>query len=94
MCKKENDLIRTKNQPVQSYYEILEAFIIEFILMVFCWLEAILTKKLRRKFTNRKKNQIKAWYWILGTEILSYKDFHCKTTQISEENELYPAKWK
>ena len=29
---------------------------------------------------------------ILGTEILSSEEFHCKTTQISEENELYPAK--
>ena len=29
---------------------------------------------------------------MLGTEILSHEEFHCKTTQISEENELYPAK--
>ena len=29
---------------------------------------------------------------ILGTEISSYEEFHCKTTQISEENELYQAK--
>ena len=29
---------------------------------------------------------------ILGTEVLSYEKFHCKTMQISEENELYPAK--
>ena len=29
---------------------------------------------------------MKAWYRILGTEILSYEEFHCKTTQISKEN--------
>ena len=40
----------------------------------------------------RKKIQIKSWYRILSTEILSYEEFHCKTTQISEENELFPAK--
>ena len=28
----------------------------------------------------------------LGIETLSYEELHCKTTQISEENELYPAK--
>ena len=39
---------------------------------------------------TRKKIQIKAWYRILRTEKLSYEEFHCKATQISEENELYP----
>ena len=29
---------------------------------------------------------------MLGTEIMSYEEFHCKTTQISEGNELYQAK--
>ena len=29
---------------------------------------------------------------MLGTEMLSYEEFHCKNTQISEENGLYPAK--
>ena len=33
----------------------------------------------------RMKIQIKAWYRILGTEILSNEEFHCKTTQFSEE---------
>ena len=33
----------------------------------------------------RKIIQIKSWYRILSTEILSYEEFHCKTTQISEE---------
>ena len=40
----------------------------------------------------RMKIQIKAWYRILGTKILSYEEFHFKTTQISEEDELFPAK--
>ena len=31
---------------------------------------------------------------MLGAEILSYKEIHCKATQIAEENKLYPAKWK
>ena len=52
----------------------------------------MLTDKLHRKCTSRKKVQIKDWYRILGIEILSYEEFHCKTMQISEESELYPAK--
>ena len=52
----------------------------------------MLTDILPRKSTSKKKVQIKAGYRILGTETLSYEEFHCKTTQISEENELYPAK--
>ena len=43
---------------------------------------------------DEKEIQINAWYRIFGTEILSYEEFHCKNMQISEENELYPAKWK
>ena len=31
-------------------------------------------------------------YRILGAEILSYEEIHGKTTQISKENKLYPAK--
>ena len=54
----------------------------------------MLTDRLLRIFTSKKKIRIKAWYRILGTEILSYEEFHCQTTQISEENELYLAKWK
>ena len=49
---------------------------------------------LPRKSTSKKKIQIKASYRILATEILSYEEFHFKTTQISEKNELYQAKWK
>ena len=42
----------------------------------------------------RKKIEKKAWYTILGTETLSYEEFHCKAAQISEEIELYLAQWK
>ena len=38
--------------------------------MIFCWLEQMLTDRLSRKSTSKKKGQIKAWYRILGTEIL------------------------
>ena len=31
---------------------------------------------------------------ILGTGILNYEEFHCKTMQISKENELYQSKLK
>ena len=46
--------------------------------------------RLRRKSTSKKKIQIKAWYRILGTEILSYEEFYCKTMQISEETNYTP----
>ena len=29
---------------------------------------------------------------ILGTELSSYEEFHCRTAQISEANKLYQAK--
>ena len=45
--------------------------------MIFCWIEAILTARLCRKSTCKKKILIKA----LDTEILSLEEFHCKTTQ-------------
>ena len=70
----------------------LEAFMINSVLMIFCWLEAKLTDALCRKSTSMKKIQIKPWYRILGTEISSYEEFHCKTKEISEEKELYLAK--
>ena len=67
--------------------------------MIFCWLDAMLTDRRYRKFTpqtlpSQKKIQIKAWYRILATEISSYDEFHLKTMQISEENELHQEKWK
>ena len=105
MCKKANELIhkqqismqvrliRRQQRPALSQCGIWQAFMINFILVIFCRHEAMLTNRLRRKSTNKKKIQIKAWYRILRTQILSYEEFHCKTTQISEVNELYPAKW-
>ena len=94
MCKKANELIHKQQKPAQSEYGMLESCMINSILMIFCWLEAMLTDRLHRKFTSKKKIQIKDWYRILVIEILSYEEFHCKTMQISEESELYPAKWK
>ena len=83
-----------QQRPAQSHYGIFEAFMIKLILMIFSWLDSVLTDRLHRKSTNKKKIQRKAWYRLLGTEISSYEEFHCKNTQISEENELYQAKWK
>ena len=34
----------------------------------------MLTDRLGRKSTSKKKNQIKAWYKILGIEISNYED--------------------
>ena len=62
--------------------------------MTFSWLEAALTDRLRRKSTSKQKIQIKACYRKLGTEISSYEEFHCKTTQISEEKRILPGKMK
>ena len=56
-------------------------------------LEAMLTDRLRRKPSIKKKIQIKSWYRrILATETSSYEEFHCQTMHTSEENELYQAK--
>ena len=72
----------------------LEAFKIKFVLWHFADLEQCLPTYFPENLLARKKVQIKAGYRILGTEKLSYEEIHCKTTQISEENKLYPAKWK
>ena len=69
MCKKANEFIRNQQGPAQSQYEILEEYMINFILMIFCWLDAMLTDRLSRKSTSKKsssqkKIQIKAWYRI------------------------------
>ena len=80
MCKKWNELIykqqicrliHKQQRPAQSQCGILEAFMIDFILMIFYWLEGMLTDRLQRKFTRKiSKIQVKAWYSVLGTEIL------------------------
>ena len=60
--------------------------------MIFFRIEVILSDRdVVENLLARKKIQIKAWYSILRTEILSNEDFRNKNTQTSEENELYPA---
>ena len=71
MSKKANELIRKQQRPRQSHYGMLEAFMINFILMIFCWLEAMLTDRIRRESISKKKSQTKAWYNTLGTETMS-----------------------
>ena len=36
MCKKANELIRKQQRPVQSHYGILEAYMLQLILIIFC----------------------------------------------------------
>ena len=64
MCKEANKLICKQHRAAQRQYGILEAFMIELILMIFWWLEAMLTKRIHRKSTSTKKIQIKSWYMI------------------------------
>ena len=64
----------------------LEAFKIN--LMIYAHLKQCLPTDFAENLLAREKKKIKGWYRTLGTEILSYEEFHCKTTQISEENEL------
>ena len=43
----------------------------------------MLTDRLRRESTSKiRKIQMKAWYRILGTEILSYEEFYCKLNKL------------
>ena len=92
MCKEASELIRKQQRPAQSQYEMLEAVMINFILMILCYLKQCLPTDFAENLITKKKNQTKAWYRILGTKILRYQDFHWKTSQISKENELLPAK--
>ena len=57
-----NELILKEQRPVQSQYGILEVFMINFILIIFCCLETVLTNRFCRKSTGKKKIQIKVWY--------------------------------
>ena len=79
----------TKTWSVQNIRSIYDKLHFDILL-----LEAMLTDRIRRKSTIKKKIQIKAWYMTLGTEISSYEEFHGKFTQISEEKKLYQAKRK
>ena len=59
--------------------------------MIFCYLKQYLQTDFAENLLARKKIQIKAWFSILGAEIMSYVELHCKSTQISQENKLYSA---
>ena len=56
MCKKPNELIHKQQRPAQSQYGLLEAFMINFILIILFWLETMLTDRIRRKSTSNKKD--------------------------------------
>ena len=58
------------------------------VLMMSCYLKQCLPIDFAENLLARKKIQIKTWCRILSTDILVYEEFHCKTTQISEESEL------
>ena len=57
--QKSNELLRKQQRPTQRQDGMLEAFKINFILMIFCWLEAMLTDRLCRKTTRKKKIKYK-----------------------------------
>ena len=77
-------LKKKQQRPGQSQYGMLEAFMMNFILMIIYWIEAMRAITHCRKSTSKKKIQNKIY--SLGTEILSYEEFYCNTMQISEEN--------
>ena len=81
MCKKGNELIHKQQRPAQSHYGMLASFMSISILMIFCYLKQCLLADFAENLLVRKKIQIKAWYRILGTEILSYEEFLFKTMQ-------------
>ena len=60
----------------------LEAFITNFILMIFSRLDAMLSDRIRRKSFSNTENSNESWV----------QEFYCKITQFSEENESYLAK--
>ena len=74
--QKANESVRKQQRPAQNQYWMLKTFMINFILIIFWWLEAMLTNRLHRKSTSKKKNSNKAWYRLLGTEIFIYEEFH------------------
>ena len=60
MSKKANELIRKQQRPAQNQYGMLEAFMIKFILMIFCRLETMLTDRLCRTSTSKNENSNKS----------------------------------
>ena len=78
-------MIHKQQRPVQSQYGMLEAFMITSFSWYFPDLKQCLPTDFTENLLARKK--IKVCYRILGTEILSYEEFHCKTVQVSGEDE-------
>ena len=54
----------------------------------------MLTNRLRRKSTRKIKIQIKAWYSVLGTEILSYEEFHRKLNKLRKSQSKTNYIWQ
>ena len=55
----------------------------------------MLTYRLRRNSTSKiRKIQIKAWYRILGSEILSYEEFHFKLNKLRKSQSKTNYIWQ
>ena len=53
------------------------------------------TDRLRRNSTSKiRKIQKKAWYRILGSEILSYEEFHCKLNKLRKSQSKTNYIWQ
>ena len=55
MCKEANKLICKQHRAAQRQYGILEAFMIELILMIFWWLKQCLLKEFTENLLAQKK---------------------------------------
>ena len=87
--------------PLRSFYlQKLLPLLFSVCLFLFCLLVLVCFKFLWAQNLFRKKiNRLQivlitsfTTLLVLGTEISSHEEFHCKTMQISVENELYEAK--
>ena len=78
-------MVRKQQKPVQSQYGMLEVF------MIFCYLNQCLLTEFAENLLTRKKIQIKAWYNILGREILSCEEFHYANLR---GKQIIPSKMK
>ena len=59
--KKRNELIHEQQRLTQSQNQMLEAFVINFILIIFCYLKQFLLTEFAENLL------VKVWYLILGT---------------------------
>ena len=74
--------MRKLQRPAQKQYGILEAFMINFILIIFCYLKQCLPTDFGENLLAReKKFQVKDWCRILGSDILHYEEFYCNLCQ-------------